>query len=192
MDIQKITEARYSTKKFDPAKKISAADFDQLKAALRNAPSSVNIQPWYFVIADDEAGKARVVKAIAPNFPFNAEKVSDASHVVVFAARKHADDAFLDELLEKEDQDGRYANAEFKAGGDLLRHPPQPVQRRSRVARQTSAHQYGLCSVRRRRVGHRRGADGRRGYGGAEPRVRPDRKRLHRRGSGVVRLPCGR
>lgn len=121
MNVKHISENRYSTKKFDPAKKISAADFDQLKAALRNAPSSVNIQPWHFVIADDDAGKARVVKSIAPNFPFNAEKVTDASHVVVFAARTHADDAFLSEILEKEDQDGRYANAEFKADGDGAR-----------------------------------------------------------------------
>lgn len=81
----------------------------------------MNIQPWHFVIADDEAGKARVVKAIAENFPFNTEKVTDASHVVVFAARTHADNAFLSEILEKEDQDGRYANAEFKAGGDGAR-----------------------------------------------------------------------
>ena len=42
---------------------------------------------------------------------------TDASHVVVFAARTHADDAYLTKILEKEDQDGRYANAEFKAGG---------------------------------------------------------------------------
>ena len=62
-----------------------------------------------------------MAKAIVPNFLFNAEKVSDASHVVVFAARTHADDAFLTEILEKEDQDGRYANAEFKAGGDGAR-----------------------------------------------------------------------
>ena len=31
---------------------------------------------------------------------------TDASHVVVFAARTHADDAYLTEILEKEDQDG--------------------------------------------------------------------------------------
>lgn len=41
--------------------------------------------------------------------------------MVVFAARTHADDAYLTKILEKEDQDGRYANAEFKASGDGAR-----------------------------------------------------------------------
>ncbi|WP_279378833.1 nitroreductase family protein [Psychrobacter sp. JCM 18903] len=48
---------RYSTKEFDANKKISAADFQSLKDILRLSPSSTNIQPWHFVIADDETGK---------------------------------------------------------------------------------------------------------------------------------------
>lgn len=120
MNIKQIIENRYSTKAFDPAKKIAAEDFELIKAALQGSPSSVNIQPWHFVIADDEAGKARIAKATQA-FPFNTAKVADASHVVVFAARVHADDAYLNEVLEQEDKDGRYATAEFKQGGDDAR-----------------------------------------------------------------------
>ena len=120
MNIKQITETRYATKKFNPAKKISAADWEQIEAALQNSPSSVNIQPWHFVIADDEAGKARIVKATEA-FPFNVPKVADASHVVVFAARLHADDAFLSDLLEQEDKDGRYAEEKFKTEWDGAR-----------------------------------------------------------------------
>ncbi|QEY24040.1 oxygen-insensitive NAD(P)H nitroreductase [Neisseria animalis] len=120
MNITELTQKRYATKQFNPNKKISDADFAHIKAALRNSPSSVNIQPWHFVVADDEEGKARIVKA-AQDFPFNIAKIADASHVVVFASRMHADDAFLNELLEKEDQDGRYALPEHKKGGDDAR-----------------------------------------------------------------------
>ncbi len=120
MNIRQIVNKRYSTKAFDATKKISVEDFEQLKAAMRGSPSSVNIQPWYFVIADDEAGKARIAKAAA-DFPFNLPKITEASHVVVFAAKLHADDAFLNDILAQEDKDGRYATAEFKQGGEDAR-----------------------------------------------------------------------
>lgn len=120
MNIAETVRRRYSTKAFDVSKKISSEDFAQIEAALRNSPSSVNIQPWHFVIADDEAGKARIAKA-TENFAYNTPKVADASHVVVFAARIHADDDYLKAVLEQEDKDGRYATAEFKQTGDSVR-----------------------------------------------------------------------
>lgn len=86
MNVQDIVQNRYSTKSFDASKKISAEDFAQIEAALRYSPSSVNIQPWHFVITDNEAGKARVAKS-AENFPYNLPKIINASHVIVFAAR---------------------------------------------------------------------------------------------------------
>ena len=115
MNITEFLNTRYSTKAFDPNKKISADDFAQLKNAMRFSPSSTNAQPWHFVIADDDAGKARIAKAME-NFAFNIPKVTNASHVVVFAARVIADDAHLNQVLEQEDQDGRFANAESKSG----------------------------------------------------------------------------
>lgn len=118
-----ITEAilrRYSTKSFNSDQKISAEDFAHIEAALRNSPSSVNIQPWHFIIADNEAGRARIAKA-AENFPYNIPKITDASHVVVFAAKICADEAHLDAVLEQEDKDGRFATAELKQTGDSVR-----------------------------------------------------------------------
>ena len=82
---------------------------------LQMSPSSTNIQPWSFVIADDDAGKARIAKSTQGAFHFNTPKVLDASHVVVFCTRIHADDEYMQAVLEKEDQDGRYAQPEFKA-----------------------------------------------------------------------------
>ncbi|MDN3453137.1 MULTISPECIES: oxygen-insensitive NAD(P)H nitroreductase [unclassified Psychrobacter] len=115
--MKNITEAmnwRYSTKVFDTDKKISAEDFQSLKDILRLSPSSTNIQPWHFVIADDEAGKARIAKGTDGMYGFNTAKVKNASHVIVFCSRVYADDAFLDAILEKEDADGRFAEPQFK------------------------------------------------------------------------------
>lgn len=120
MNIKQIVTQRYATKAFDTAKKISAEDFEQIKAALRGSPSSVNIQPWHFIVADDEAGKARIAESTV-NFPFNTAKITDASHVVVFCAKTYADDTLLNDILEQEDKDGRYATAEYKKGGDDVR-----------------------------------------------------------------------
>ena len=115
--MKNITEAmnwRYSTKEFDANKKISAADFQSLKDILRLSPSSTNIQPWHFVIADDEAGKARIAKGTTGMFDFNTAKVKDASHVIIFCSRIYANDEFLHEVLDKEDTDGRFAEPKFK------------------------------------------------------------------------------
>ena len=115
--MKNITEAmnwRYSTKEFDANKKISAADFQSLKDILRLSPSSTNIQPWHFVIADDDAGKARIAKGTQGMFDFNTAKVKDASHVIIFCSRIYADDEFLHKVLDKEDADGRFAEPKFK------------------------------------------------------------------------------
>ncbi len=115
--MKNITEAmnwRYSTKEFDANKKISAADFQSLKGILRLSPSSTNIQPWHFVIADDEAGKARIAKGTEGMFEFNTAKVKDASHVIIFCSRIYADDEFLHEVLDKEEVDGRFAEPKLK------------------------------------------------------------------------------
>ena len=94
--------------------KISAENFQSLKDILRLSPSSTNIQPWHFVIADDEAGKARIAKGTEGMYEFNDAKVKDASHVIVFCSRVYADDEFLEGLLDKEDADGRFAEPKFK------------------------------------------------------------------------------
>lgn len=120
MNVQDIVQKRYSTKSFDASKKISAEDFAQIEAALHYSPSSVNIQPWHFVITDNEAGKARVAKS-AENFPYNLPKIINASHVIVFAARVHTDDDYLAGVLEQEDKDGRFATVENKQMSDNAR-----------------------------------------------------------------------
>jgi nitroreductase/dihydropteridine reductase len=114
MNLTEVIKKRYSTKEFDPDKKISKEDFEHIKALLRFSPSSVNSQPWHFVIADTEAGKKRLSKGTKEFFSFNEAKVLDASHVILLCVKTDIDDTFLEHLLDTEEKDGRFAEEELK------------------------------------------------------------------------------
>lgn len=114
MDLKPILNFRYSTKEFDPSRKISESDFDQIKALLQLSPSSTNLQPWHFIVAHTASGKERIAKGAEGFFQFNKNKILDASHVVVFASRLDADESYMQRLLDQEAQDGRFPNEEVK------------------------------------------------------------------------------
>lgn len=115
MTITQSVMQRYSTKSFDPAKKISDEVMGSIKTLLRYSPSSVNIQPWHFIIAGSEEGKNRIAASTRPGFEFNTAKITDASHVVLLCAKTDVDEAYMNSVLEQEDKDGRYATPEHKA-----------------------------------------------------------------------------
>ncbi|MDI9313379.1 MAG: oxygen-insensitive NAD(P)H nitroreductase [Hydrotalea sp.] len=107
-----IANERYTCKAFNPDKKIPDDQLAALKLVLRNAPSSVNLQPWHFIIASSDDGKKKIAEATAgPNF-YNTQKLLDCSHVVVFCRYLNVGDAHLSAVLAKEDKDGRYAKPE--------------------------------------------------------------------------------
>lgn len=108
VDIVAYAKARHTAKAYDPTRKISDADLETLRQLLRFSPSSTNLQPWHFVIAGTEEGKARVAKATERLYPFNTQSILNASHVVVFASALEASEAHLHKVLEQEDRDGRF------------------------------------------------------------------------------------
>lgn len=114
MSLIEAVQQRYATKKFDPSKRITDELFEQVKALLRFSASSVNSQPWHFVIASTAEAKKRMTKGTQGVFSANEPKVLDASHVILFCSKTDMSDAYLDHLLENEDRDGRFANSEGK------------------------------------------------------------------------------
>ncbi|MEP5133634.1 nitroreductase family protein, partial [Nonlabens ulvanivorans] len=62
MNLKEILNWRYTTKEYDVTKKISESDMSEVKNLLRMSPSSVNLQPWHFIIAKTEEGKTRMAK----------------------------------------------------------------------------------------------------------------------------------
>lgn len=116
MNIIDAASKRYATKAFDASKKIAAEDVEKVKNLLRLSPSSTNSQPWHFILASSEEGKARIAKSTSGFYVFNERKVLDASHVVVFCTRTTVDETYLKALLEKEQADGRFASQQAMEG----------------------------------------------------------------------------
>jgi nitroreductase/dihydropteridine reductase len=115
MNLASIVHHRHATKAFDPSRKISAEAAAQLEDLLRFAPSSINSQPWHFVIASSEEGKARIAKATQGVSAYNTPKILNASHVVVFCARQNFDDSHFAAVIDQEEADGRFAGPDAKA-----------------------------------------------------------------------------
>jgi nitroreductase/dihydropteridine reductase len=116
MDIAQIALTRHTCKAYDPSRKIPDDLVEQLKTLLRHSPSSVNSQPWHFILAASAAGKAQIAKATThPVYAANTPKILNASQVVVFCARTTMDDAQVAAITDQEDRDGRFPNPEGKA-----------------------------------------------------------------------------
>tara|TARA_R110002049_G_scaffold193516_3_gene362392 strand:- start:130 stop:789 length:660 start_codon:yes stop_codon:yes gene_type:complete len=116
MNVTETLNWRYTTKEFDPTKKISESDMEQVKALLRLSPSSINIQPWHFIIADTKDGKARIAKGTQGFFHFNEPKITNASAVVLFCTKLDANEDYLKHILETENKAGRLPNEVIKRG----------------------------------------------------------------------------
>ena len=84
---------RYATKKFDASKKISAADLNTLKEAIRLSASSYGLQPYKVFIIENPELRAKLVGA-----SYGQTQVADASHLLVFANELNFGAAGIDQL----------------------------------------------------------------------------------------------
>lgn len=118
---------RYATKRFDPSKKISAADWSVIEEALLLTPSSYGLQPWKFIVVTDPALKARLRPA-----SWNQSQVEDCSHLVVLAAKQDISEADVDRFIARI-AEVRGVSIESLAGykgymmGDLVNGPRHAV-----------------------------------------------------------------
>jgi len=92
MSFLDIVQSRYTTKKYDPARKISEKEISELKKILHLSPSSINSQPWKFTFISDEKVKRELAKVSY----FNEDKILESSHLVVFSVINNV------ELFEKQ------------------------------------------------------------------------------------------
>lgn len=99
---------RYATKVFDPEEKIHEATMEALEDSLVLSPSSFGLQPWKFIIVEDQAVKEQLLP-----LSWHQPQTRDCSHFVVMAYN----DSF--ELSEID----RYLKATVEArGGDISDH----------------------------------------------------------------------
>ncbi|TCB49939.1 oxygen-insensitive NAD(P)H nitroreductase [Acinetobacter terrestris] len=116
MDLLNISKTRYTTKAYDPIRKIPKEQVARLLEILRLTPSSINIQPWHFFIADHQAAKERIAKALVGKYAYNAPKVLDSSHTILFCTKADISEQHLDNLLTQDDISGRFKDEKAKQG----------------------------------------------------------------------------
>lgn len=116
MDTLATAKTRYATKAYDAEKKIPQAQFEKLLEILRFSPSSVNIQPWHFLVAESDQAKQRIASALTGNYIYNAAKVLNSSHTLVFCTRTDISAEYLEQLLQQDDLSGRFKDEAAKQG----------------------------------------------------------------------------
>ncbi|GAJ98399.1 LOW QUALITY PROTEIN: oxygen-insensitive NAD(P)H nitroreductase [Geomicrobium sp. JCM 19055] len=74
---------RHATKAFDPDQKISEEDFSFLLEIARLSPSSIGLEPWKFVVIQNEA----IRKELSTYSSGAVKQLETASHFVIILAR---------------------------------------------------------------------------------------------------------
>lgn len=77
-DFDQITFGRRSIRAYDPQAKISREEMREILAKATRAPSSVNLQPWHFLVIDSPEGKEK----LAPLAKFNQKQVETSAAVI--------------------------------------------------------------------------------------------------------------
>lgn len=108
-------ENRYTTKKYDPSKKVSAEDLAVLLEALRLSASSINSQPWKFVVIESDEAKQRMHDSFANMHQFNQHHINACSHVILFAHKLEYTRDDYDAVLNKAVTDTRITEAQKEA-----------------------------------------------------------------------------
>ncbi|MFB5760175.1 nitroreductase family protein [Paenibacillus medicaginis] len=95
-DFNKIVLERRSVKVYDPEVKISREEMTEILAEASRAPSSINMQPWRFLVIDSAEGKEK----LAPLASFNQTQALTSSAVIaVFYDANNIE--YIDEIFGK-------------------------------------------------------------------------------------------
>ena len=118
-------EKRYTAKRYDATKRVSAEDLAVIYDAMVLSPSSINSQPWKFIVIESDEAKQRLHDSFANKFQFNQPHAKAASHTILFAYNpkytredyaKVVDKGITDGRTKAEDRDtafGAYAFVEL-------------------------------------------------------------------------------
>lgn len=107
---------RYTCKKYDPTRKIPQKELDVLFGAMRLSASSINSQPWRFIVVESDAAKARMNGTFAKNFQFNQPHIFDCSQIILFAHNPHYTRDDYAKVVDKHIEDGRIKPEDRESG----------------------------------------------------------------------------
>jgi nitroreductase len=101
---------RYATKQFDHTRKVPEAAVKELLEAVRLAPSSFGLQPWKVLVITDPQLRAKIRE-----HAWGQPQVTDASHLIIFAARKEIHEEYIEHFI-KTTAEARNATIESLEG----------------------------------------------------------------------------
>jgi len=85
---------RYATKKFDTTREIEEEHITQLLKAMNLSASSYGLQPYTFVVVKNDELQQKLQDAA-----YGQAQVTEASHVVVIAAKTEINDKYIDSYI---------------------------------------------------------------------------------------------
>ncbi|NIG52775.1 NAD(P)H-dependent oxidoreductase [Chitinophaga sp. Cy-1792] len=91
MNIIEKLEWRYAVKKYDPAKKLTEAQLNNLITATRLSASAYGLQPYKILVIENPAVREKLRAA-----SYNQSQVTDASQLIVFARVADLQEAHVD------------------------------------------------------------------------------------------------
>lgn len=92
---------RYTSKKYDPNRKVSEADLEILFEAMRLSASSINSQPWKFLVIESDAAKTRLQQTFADTTNANRAHVFESSHILLLAHNPRYTQADYEQVVEQ-------------------------------------------------------------------------------------------
>lgn len=98
---------RKTTKKYDPSKKVSEQDLAILFEAIRLSPSSINSQPWKFVVIESDEARQRMSKTFSRMHEYNQPHVFESSQFILFAHNPRYNRSDFDKVVAQYIEDGR-------------------------------------------------------------------------------------
>ena len=98
---------RKATKKYDASKKVSEEDLQVLFEAMRLSASSINSQPWKFIVIDSDEAKQRMHDTFANLHAYNQAHVFESSQIILFAHNPRYTRADFDKVIDQYIEDKR-------------------------------------------------------------------------------------
>ncbi len=105
--ILKDLRTRYTCKKYDSSKKIAQEDLEVLFESMRLSASSINSQPWKFIVLESDDAKKRMYETFSNKYQFNQQHILESSQVILFAHNTHYTREDYAKVVDKGIEDGR-------------------------------------------------------------------------------------
>jgi len=144
-EIIKSLEWRYATKKFDPSKKVSATDLEEIKRSLQLTASSFGLQAYKIAVIENKELQAKLRPA-----SWDQPQISDASHIILFCSKTDLPETYIDRHIDlhrtvRKTPEDRLDRYRAYLSGYLDQKTPEQIQEWS--ARQTYIAMGNLLTV---------------------------------------------